>query len=201
MRALGTDHRADDVIRAARALRAREGGGGPSSELARCARGEGASGGARARGASASGGACAGTRGAARGGPSDPLRLGAAPGRSLLRSGLPGRGHGARGCTHDRRAPRPVRSLRSRQSAGGPPHLGSALRRTPLARAPRVGLNAWGKRRIGEHDIGDVESRSCGCSSRRTRVSTCETRAASLRQAPGTKGTRQKAGAFHICES
>ncbi len=41
-------------------------------------------------------GACVGTRGAGLAASPDPLRLARAPGRSLLRSGLPGRGHG--GC-------------------------------------------------------------------------------------------------------
>jgi hypothetical protein len=72
-----------------------------------------------------------------------PIRCASrAPRASLLRSGLPGRGHG--GCRARKEGePRALSaSLRSRQDAGGPRALGSALVRGRLALAPRVDESA-----------------------------------------------------------
>jgi hypothetical protein len=92
--------------------------------------------GAGSLGATAGGGAHARSRGCrARGSPSDPLRLRASPGRSLLRSNLPGRGHGGL-CAFTTGEPRGLRRFAPARW-GAPARSASLSEGDPLAVAPR----------------------------------------------------------------
>jgi hypothetical protein len=76
------------------------------------------------------------TRGAGLAASSDPLRRARAPGRSLLRSTLPGRGHGER-CARATGEPSGLRSLRS--PVRGPPRARLRSRKRPT----RLGAARW----------------------------------------------------------